>query len=170
MVDAGAHTREPIDGSVSVAHSNATGGPGAPSQRGMHALQGEASAGVSEADMILIQDFMMAASQLKALTTEGGTKTKVPAISCEHSRLARPSKELCRWDRNKLQATLGPRLERLLTSPTGPTRIPPRHVEAHTAPSSVDPFNIAAAIERMGREIGRGMMPLAMNQQRMDKL
>ena len=42
-------------------------------------MAGEASAGVSEDDMALIQDFMMAASQLKAPTTEGGPQTKSPS-------------------------------------------------------------------------------------------
>ena len=129
----------------------------------------EASAGVSKDDVLLIQDFMMAASQLKAPATEGGAHARVPAMNCEHSRLARPSGELRRWGRKKLQATLGPQLEGLLTSPAGPTRTPPRHVGAHPAPISADPFNMAAAIERMGLEIGRGMRTLTMNQQRMDK-
>ena len=35
-------------------------------------MAGEASAGVSKDDVLLIQDFMMAASQLKAPTIEGG--------------------------------------------------------------------------------------------------
>ena len=35
-------------------------------------MTGEASAGVSEDDMALIQDYMMGASQLKAPTMEGG--------------------------------------------------------------------------------------------------
>ena len=59
-------------------------------------MAGEASAGVSEDDMALIQDYMMGASQLKALTTEGGAQPKIPAMSCEHLRLARPSNELRR--------------------------------------------------------------------------
>ena len=93
----------------------------------------------------------------------------MPALNCEHARLASPSNELKRWDRNKLQATLGTRLDGLTTSPAGITRTPPRHVEAHPAPASADPYGMAAAIERMGRVIGRGMMPLAANQQRMDE-
>ena len=60
-------------------------------------------------------------------------------------------------------------MDGLPTSPAGPTRTLPRHVRAHPAPASLDPFNVVAAIERMGREIGRGMMPLVMNQQRMDE-
>ena len=71
-------------------------------------MAGEASTGVSEDGMALIQDFMMAESQLKAPTTEGGPQTKIPAMSCEHSRLAIPSNKLCRWGQNKFQATLGP--------------------------------------------------------------
>ena len=39
-------------------------------------MVGEASAGVSKDDMALIQDFMMAVSQLKASTTEGGDTDK----------------------------------------------------------------------------------------------
>ena len=58
---------------------------------------GEASAGVSKDGMALIQDFMMAASQLKAPTMEGGPQTKTPAMSYKHSRLARPSNKLRRW-------------------------------------------------------------------------
>ena len=117
-------------------------------------IAGEASASVSEDDMILIQDFMMAASHLKAPTTEGGPQTRVPAMNCEHSRLARPPSKLWWWDRNKLQATLGPRLDGLPTSPTGPTRTLLRHVGAHPAPASADPFNMVAAIERMGWDLG----------------
>ena len=102
-------------------------------------------------------------------TTEGGAQPKIPAMSCEHSRLARPSNELRRWGQNKLQATLGPRLNGFPTSPTGPTRTPSRHVGAHLAPARSYPFNMAAAIEQMGREIGRNLMPLAVNQQRTEE-
>ena len=132
-------------------------------------MAGEASAGVSEDDVSLIQDFVMAAIQLKAPATGGGAYARVPALNCEHARLARPSNELKRWDRNKLQATLGTRLDGLPTSPAGTTRTPLRHVRAHPAPASADPYGMAAAIERMGWVIGQGMMPLATNQQRMDK-
>ena len=59
-------------------------------------MTGEAIAGVSEDGMALIQDFMMAESQLKAPTTEGGPQTKIPAMSCKHSRLARPPNKLRR--------------------------------------------------------------------------
>ena len=69
-------------------------------------MAGEASAGVNEDNMALIQDYMMSASQLKAPATDGGLQTKVPAMSCKHLRLARPSNKLCRRGRNKLQATL----------------------------------------------------------------
>jgi hypothetical protein len=40
---------------------------------------------------------------------------------------------------------------------------------AHPAPAGVNPYNMAAAIEKMGREIGRSMAPLALNQQRMEE-
>ena len=68
----------------------------------------EANAGINEEDIALIQDYMMGTSQLKAPTPEGGPQRKIPAIGCEHLRLARPSNELCLLGRNKLQATLGP--------------------------------------------------------------
>ena len=117
-------------------------------------IAAEASAGVSEDGMILIKDFMMADSQLKAHTTEGGPQTRVPSTNCKHSRLARLSSKLRRWDRIKLQAMLGPRLDGLPTIPTGPTRTLRRHVGAHPAPASADPFNMVAAIERMGWDLG----------------
>jgi hypothetical protein len=72
-------------------------------------LAGTASSGIKEDDVVLVQDYMMESSQLKALATEGGPQTKTPVMSCEHSRLARPSAELRRWGRNKLHATLGAR-------------------------------------------------------------
>jgi len=49
-------------------------------------IAGEASAGVNEDDVSLIQDFMMAASQLKAPATGGGVHARVPALNCERHR------------------------------------------------------------------------------------
>ena len=57
-------------------------------------LAGAASFGTEEDDTVLVQDYMMTASQPKAPTTEGGPQPKIPVMSCEHPRLARPSAEL----------------------------------------------------------------------------
>ena len=86
VVNTDGHTRESTGGGVPVAHSEANGGC-TPYKvwKAAGEMAGEASAGVSKDVMALIQDFMMAASQLKAPTTEGGPQTEIPAMSCEYS-------------------------------------------------------------------------------------
>ena len=43
------------------------------------------SLGIEEDDVVLVQDYMMGTSQLKAPETEGVSWTKTPSMNCEHS-------------------------------------------------------------------------------------
>ena len=75
-------------------------------------LVGTARVEIEEADIVLVQDYIMAAYQLKALALLGGTQPKTPALNCKHSRLVRPLVELQQWGQKKLLVTLGPRQNR----------------------------------------------------------
>jgi hypothetical protein len=46
---------------------------------------------------------------------------------------------------------------------------PSRHIRVHPALSGPDPFGMAEAIEKIGRVIGRSLVPLASNQQQMEE-
>ena len=46
---------------------------------------------------------------------------------------------------------------------------PPRHLGVHPALWRLDPYSMMTAIERIGKETGRSMTPLAMHQQRTEE-
>ena len=59
-------------------------------------LAGTASVDIKEDNVILVQDYMMVACQLKAPALLGGSQSKTPALNYKHLQLTKPSAELRR--------------------------------------------------------------------------